>query len=83
MHLPPITIDDRPLPHKIALYAPDLLPDAIYVASEKSVSTLTTPYDSPYILPTDDTNTLHVLKKDLPLKGRVHRGYCCMKNVRK
>ena len=34
MHLPPITIDDRPPPaHKRARYAPDLLPAAISVAS--------------------------------------------------
>ena len=36
MHLPPIIIDDRPPPHKRALYAPNMLQDAISVASEKS-----------------------------------------------
>ena len=34
MYLPPINIDDRPPPHKRARYAPNLLPDTIYVASE-------------------------------------------------
>ena len=80
MHLPPITIDDRPPPHKRARYAPDLLPAAISVASENYVSTLTTPYDSPDILPTDGPKNLHVLKKDVPLKGKVYREYCCMKH---
>ena len=74
MHPPPITFDGRHPPHKIARYAPDLLPAAISVASENSVSTLITPYDSPDILPTGDPNTLHVLKKYMPLKGRVHTG---------
>ena len=78
MHLPPITINDRPPPHKRAQYAPDLLPAAISVASENSVSTLTTPSDSPDLLPNDYPNTLRVLKKDVPLKGRFRRGYCCM-----
>ena len=77
MHLPPITIDDIPHPHKRARYTPYLIPAAISVASENDVSTLTTPSDSPYILPTDDPNTLNVMKKYMHLKGRVHRGYCC------
>ena len=46
LNLPPINIDDIPLPHKISLYNPDMLPNSISVASENSVSTLTTPYDS-------------------------------------
>ena len=58
MHLPPITIDDRPPRHKRARYAPNLLPATIYVASEKSVSNLTTPSDFPDIFPTDGLNTL-------------------------
>ena len=74
MHLAPITIYDRPPPHKRSQYAPDLLPSAISVASENYVSTLTNPYDSPDILPTDGPKNLHVLKKGLPLKGRFHRG---------
>ena len=74
MHLPPITIDDRPPPHNRARYAPNLLPATISVASEKSVSTLTTPSDFPDILPTDDPNTLHVMKKYDPFSGTVKRG---------
>ena len=77
MNLPPITIDDRPPPPKRARYAPNLLSATISVASEKSVSTLTTPSDLPDILPTDGQKNVHVLKKGLPVKGRVHRGYCC------
>ena len=42
LNLPPITIDDRPPPHKRARYTPDLIPAAIYVASENYVSILTT-----------------------------------------
>ena len=53
MHLPSITINDRPPPPKRARYAPNLLPATISVASEKSVSTLTNPSDLPDILPTD------------------------------
>ena len=52
---------------------PNLLPATIYFASENSVSTLTTPYDFPDILPTDGPKTLHVLKKDVPVKGLARR----------
>ena len=62
---------------------PNLFPDAISVASENSVIALTTPSDSPDILPTDDPKTLHVLNKDVPVKGRVQIGYCCRKHGRK
>ena len=34
LHLPPIAIDDRPRPYKIALYTPDLFTSAIYVTSK-------------------------------------------------
>ena len=57
-----------------------LIPAAISVASENYVSTLTTPSDSPDLLPTDDSNTLHVMKKGMPFKGRVLRGYCCSRS---
>ena len=50
LNLPPITIDDRPNPQKIARYTPDMHPYAISVASKKYVITLTTPYDSPQLL---------------------------------
>ena len=69
-----------PPPPKRARYAPNLLPATISVASEKSVSTLTTPYDLPDILPNDGQKNVHVLKKGLPVNGRVHRGYCCRKH---
>ena len=67
-------------PYKRARYAPNLLPATISVASENSVSTLTNPSDLPDILPTDGPKTLHILKKGLPVKVCVHRGYCCRKH---
>ena len=73
IYLPSPLMIDPPL-HKRARYAPDLLPAAISVSSENSLSTLTTPSYFPDIVPTDDPNTLHVLNKYLPLKGRFHRG---------
>ena len=83
MHIPPITIDDRPRPHKRAQYTPDLLPTAISIASEIYVSNLTTPPDSTDIPPSGGPNTLHVMKKYMHLEGRLHRGYCCRKHGRK
>ena len=83
MHLTSITIDDRPPPHKRARYTPDLLPAAISIASENSVSTLTTPFYSLDILPTDGPSTLHAMNKDMPLGVGVRKGYCCRKHVRK
>ena len=80
MHLPPITIDDRPSLHKRDLHDPDLLPPTISVASENFIITMTNSFDFPDILPTDDHNNLHVLNKDVPLKGIVNRGYCCRKH---
>ena len=80
LHLTPITIDDRPPPPKKARYAPNLLPATISVASENSVSTLTTPSDLPDILPYYGHKTIHVLKNGLPVNGHVHRGYCCRKH---
>ena len=62
-------------PHKRSRYTPDQLPAAISVASENSVSTLTTPSDSPDILPSDNPNTLYVINKDAPFEVRVNRGY--------
>ena len=83
MHIPTITIDDRPRPHKRAQYTPYLLPAAISVASENYVSTFTTPTDSPDLLLSDDPNTLHVMKKCSHLQGRADRGYCCIKHGKK
>ena len=64
LNLPPIIIDDRPLPYKRAWYTPDLLPTSISVASENYFSNLTTPSGSPDLLPFDDLNPLHVMKRD-------------------
>ena len=76
----PITFDYRPRPHKIARYTPDMLPNAIYVASENSFCTLTTPSDYPDLHPSDDPNNIHVKKKYVTFLGRVKRGYCCRKH---
>ena len=83
MHLLPITIDDRPPLHKRARYTSYLIPSAISFASEISVSTLTTTSNQPDTLPTCDPNTIHVMNKDVPLKGRVHIGNCCRKHEEK
>ena len=72
LNLPPITFDDRP--QKKSRYTPDLLPDTISVASENYFINLITPSDSPYLLPSDDPNTLHVMKMDIYVLGRVHIG---------
>ena len=66
LNLPPITIHGRPRPNKISLYTPDLLLVAISVISENCVGTLTTPSDSErlFLLPSDDTNPNHAMKKD-------------------
>ena len=63
LNIPPITFDDRPHLHKRSRYNPDLLPYAISVASNNSFINLTTPPDLPYVLPSDDHNTPHVIKK--------------------
>ena len=60
-----------------------MLLDAISVASDNSFSTLTTPSDSPYLLPSDVPNTLHVMKKDDPYLGSAKIGYCCKKHDKK
>ena len=80
LYLPPVTFDDRLPPHKRSRYTPDLLPAEIYIASENSVSTLTTTSDFPYLLPSDYHNTLHVMNKYVPFQGRFNRGYCCRKH---
>ena len=83
MNLPPITIEDRPHLHKRVLYTPDLLPFAISVASENAFSNLTTPSYSPYLLPSDDPNTLYVIIEYEPYRGRVKRGYLSRKHDKK
>ena len=80
MHLPTITIDDRPptphpTSHKRYRITPYLIPAAIYVASENYVSTFNSPSDSPDILPTDDPNDLHVMRKYMFLEFRLQIGY--------
>ena len=60
-----------------------MLPAAISVAYGNSGSTLGTPFDSQYILPTDDPDTIHVMNKYEPYTGRVKKGYCCRKHGRK
>ena len=62
---------------------PDLLPTAISIAFENYFSIFTTPSDLPYRLPSGDTNTLHVIKKDAPFFGRAKRGYFCRKHDQK
>ena len=82
LSLPTITIDDRPLHHKIARYTPDLLPVAISVASKNYVSTLTNPSDLSqiFLLTSGDTNPPHEIIKDEPFHVRVKIGYCCRKH---
>ena len=72
LHLPPITIDDRPIPHKRAQTTLDMLPDAISFASVNFGSTFTTTNDLPYLLPYDDPNNIHAMNKDVPFQGRVY-----------
>ena len=69
---PPITMDDIPHLDQISHYTPDMLPDAVPVASEKSVSTLITPSYSPKIilLTSDEPNPRHSMKKDDPYCSR-------------
>ena len=54
--------------------------DAISVAYENYIITLTTPSNSPDLLTNYDPNTLHVMKKYAPLKGSFNRGYFCRKH---
>ena len=83
LNLPPITFGDRPRPHKISCYTPDLLLAAIYFATGISFSTLTTPSDFPDLLPSVDPNTLHVMNMYARVLGRVHRVYFCRKHNQK
>ena len=83
LNLPEIAFDDRPRPHKRACYTPDLLPAAISVASENYFSTLTTTSYLPDLLPSDDPNTLHVMKRGVTFLGRAKIGYCCRKHDKK
>ena len=69
LHLHPITIDDRTSSHKRSRYTPYLLPYAISVASENSVSILTTPSDYTEMIPSSDTHNIHVIRKYVPLQS--------------
>ena len=82
IYLPSPLMIDPPL-HKRSQYTPDMLLAAIYFPSENYLSNLTTPSDSPDILPTYDTNTLHVMKKYEPYRGRDKIWYCCRKHGQK
>ena len=76
LNIPPMPIDDSPCPNKISHYTPDLLPAAIYVASETSVSTFTNPYDSPGVI---------VLTSNAPKIedcGKLKIGYCTRRHGR-
>ena len=82
---PPITIYDRPLPHKRSRYTPDLLPDVIYAASERYDSTLATPSDSPWLLlqTSGDPTPPHSMNKYDPYRGKVKIGYFYRKHDEK
>ena len=82
LNLPLITIVDRPRPHKRSLYIPDIIPATIYVSSEKSVITLTTPSTSSKIilLSSNYPKHHHTTKKDDPYRGRVKSGYYSRKH---
>ena len=77
----PITIHYITHPHKKDRYTPALPPADISFASENYVITLTTPSDPPriFILPSDDSNHTHEIKKDKTYRGKAKLGYCCRK----
>ena len=83
LNLPPITIYDRPHPHKRDRYTPDVLAYEISVASENSVSTLTTTSDSPDLLPCDYPNLIYAINKYEIYIFSVKIGYCWRKNDEK
>ena len=84
LNIPPITIYDRPILHKRSCCTPYLTPATIYVASENSVSTLTTPSDYPklLVLTFDDHNPHHAMKNENHVHDRVKRGYCIVLGYR-
>ena len=77
LNIPLITIDEIPQPDKRARFTPDMLSSAVFVASETSVSTFTTPSDSTQVcvITYDDTNPHHVMKKYNLVCGRVKIWY--------
>ena len=70
-------IGDSTRLEKIYRYKTDRLPAAISVSSEKSVSTLTNPYDTPQVIviTSDYTNLHHTTKKENTYRGRTAKGY--------
>ena len=72
----PVHMKEPDIP-QICSHLPSLLP------LKNCVSNLTNPYDYPYILPSNDRNTLHVMKKYVPSQGSVQRGFCCRKHGKK
>ena len=74
LNLPPMIFDDTPHPHKRARYTPYLISAAIYISLGNYFSTLTTPYDFPDILPSDNPNSIRVMNIYVPVLDRVHRG---------
>ena len=82
-NIPPSNFDGRPNPHKIARYTPYLLPSAISVSPDNYFRSLTTPYDSPDLIPYDNPKSLPVMKKDVPILGRVIILFCCRKHDKK
>ena len=85
LNIYPITIDDRPLPHKRSRYTPDLLPAAISVASRNHVSTLIAHSYLPrlILLPSDDPNPPRAMKICEPYHGRLKIGYFYRKHDEK
>ena len=76
LNISPITIDDRIHPDKRDRYTPDMLPAAIFVASEKYGGTFTTRYNYPQfiVLTSHGPNCHHAIKKYNPVHGRAKRG---------
>ena len=70
MNQPPIIFYNRSCLDKKDHYTPDLLPSAVFVASENCVITLTTPYDYPQLLHLtfDDPNPIHAMN--------IYKPYC-------
>ena len=74
----PVSNDDISSPNKRACYTPAPLPAAISAASVKSVSTFTTPSDSPQVilLTSDSINTDNSTSRDKPGNAMEKIGYC-------
>ena len=75
-------IDDSRHLQKRACYTPGPLPDAVYVASKKSVSTVTTPCDPPQdiLLNSDVPKIDHTMMRDKYHCGNMKRGHCARRH---